>query len=473
MEIAKNNPLAADIREVLQKSKLVPTYELRCKIHSEKEDLFVIKLISLDIVKDYANKISDYIYLEVMMGLGDYSHRLYPNRANLEVSIKKIRLNNTSGKKEPDVIERFKAIFLDNENEPVTSSKLNTRQIEELNIHNVVNVKLQLMSRSVEPLRIKTCSGSYNNITQSKLLNSILSVESSKVLVDGKVSIDAVDVVEPDNKKIIEQVIIKSGTHVLDLPTYLQEKCMGVYNCGLGTYIQTYKNKKTWYVYPLYNVNLFDKSKSKIIFYVVPNVKYTGLDRSYCVDADIIKAIVSSEHTYTDSIDVNQMSDGSGFRMSDAKAFMKKPVDITEDGVVGNRGRLNYEAISSPRKDGLNYAKQSTNRISSNPFTEFSKLNAQSLARVDIKWENADSDLIYPGMPCKYVFVDSESKIVELKGIILFCHSFRGLRGTGVVNSDYTTKCDITILCESMKKVTDKPQKNKEQKFLNQSYGKF
>ena len=36
-----------------------------------------------------------------------------------------------------------------------------------------------------------------------------------------------------------------------------------------------------------------------------------------------------------------------------------------------------------------------------------------------LQWSFSNSELIYPGMPCSFIYEDNERDIVELKGMIL------------------------------------------------------
>jgi hypothetical protein len=239
-------------------------------------------------------------------------------------------------------------------------------------------------------------------------------------LIDGKPSIDAIDMVEPDNKAKIANVIIPSGTRLSSVPTLLQEQ-IGLYNRGIGTYFQLYREKKTWFVYTLYDKDRFDKVEYKLILYAVPQEKLPQLDRSYWEDDKVLKVAVTAQRLYTDSAEIEMMNRGNGFRMADANAFMKKPIEINEEAPKAKRTSLNHEAVTKERDDGLDYAPIEVGGPSANPYMVKSRVLMQSFAQLDLVWENADDELIYPGMPCKYVYL-SQGEVIEVKGQVLFAH---------------------------------------------------
>jgi len=456
--LIEKTPLWLDIRKVFSSGKKPINFEYRGMLHTEKEDIPILKIISIDIVRDYINNIGDHIHLEFKMPLGDYMTKLYPYRTNLEFSIKKIQLfetGSTTDIKEPISIERFKAVFLPNENQVPTASELEMHNEQTLNRSNILDVKLQLLNRSLEPIRIKTVSGVFRQTNHKQLLNSLIAGESNKILVDGKPAIDGVDVVEPDNISTIQNIVIKDGTHITELATHIQDKVGGIYRGGIGNYLQTYKSKKLWFVYPIYDITRFKNDRERAIIYSIPTEQYPVLDRTYSQEANIITILANGEKKYTDSADTDYMNHGSGFRMPNANSFMKKPVAITEQGSQSNRARLNYETIIASRQDGLNYAPM-VDSASSNPYKEYSKVIGRSLSRIDLVWQNGNPDLIYPGMPCKYIYLDRD-KIVELQGIIVFLHSYTAIQGQGINQNSYKTQCQLTILAEKANKASEIP----------------
>lgn len=449
-EIEKT-PLWADIRDVLATSNKPIKFEFRGMLHTEKEDYPVLKIYTIDLIRDYANNIGDVLHISFKMPLGEYMVHLYPFRTNLEFTIKRIQLQESDSNKEPDtpiIVERYKAVFLVDENPILTGSELERIDTASLNTVDIIDVKLQLLDRSLEPIRVKTVFGVYRNVTSEQMIHTLLAGESMKVQVDGKPAIDGIDIVEPDNKEVRKHVILPNGSLVIGIPTFMQEAMGGVYSSGIGNYLQKYNGKRLWFVYPLYNPMRFEKSKDdRAIVYAIPQDKFPNIDRTYKKDGKIVSILATAAKRYQDSADIDYMNKGSGFRMADARAFMKKPVKLTDEGPKGKRANLNYEVVAESREDGLNYAPFTSEGASSNPFRQFSRINARNVARIDFIWENCDYEMLYPGMPCKYIFLDDD-KPIELKGIIAFVQVLTELQGQGINGTVYRSKCNVTILAE-------------------------
>lgn len=462
----ESTPIWNDIKPIIFNDNPILTFNLKGQLHTEKEDISVLRIKSLDTIRDYVNSISDRMHIEFLMPLGDYIRRLYPYRAHLEFSIKRTTMvKDTSDS--PDIkssIERYKAVFLTKDNPGASGYELDVFDSSALDNAQLVTVKLQLLNRSLEPLRIKTVSKIFRNVTQEQVIHSLLGGESLRILVDGRPAIDGIDIVKPDNKQLNKHVVVPSGTTIATVPTYLQEEMLGVYNGGIGTYLQTYKDKKLWFVYPLYNYRRFDTAKTKVVFYLIPKTKYPNVEKTFIQVGSVIKILINNDVKYTDSADVDYMNNGVGFKNAHASSFMSKPVKITDKGPVLSRTNINNEVIGKDRKDGLNYAKLSDNPITDNPFIEYSKINSRNVSRVSIEWEHADISLIYPGMPCKFTYYGN-SKINELTGIIAFIHSYDRLLGTGVNSKQYRNATHITLLLNKKEVTPDLP--------TNKPYGDF
>ena len=460
----ESSPIWMDVNNIINTGAKPVKFEYRGQVHTEKQDFTVFKILSVDIVRDYGNNIGEHVQVKFKMPMGDYLAKLYPFRANLEMSLKRIQLTEGGDKRQPDakiLLRRYKAVFSTDKNPDLTGSQMEQYDTESANNLQLLDVTLDLFDRSLEVLRIKTVKpGGYNGVTVKRLISTIVAGESSNILIDGNPSVDGIDIVEPDNTDVLPSLVIKNNVHVTSFPTFLQESKCGVYSAGIGTFLQYFGNKHLWFVYPLFNTKRFDTTKgNKAVIFAIPPDKYPSLDRTYFQDGQILKIVATSTRTYSDSADVNLMNKGSGFRMPDARAYMAKPVELTPDGPKAVRTRLNHEVVVESRKDGLNYAPATTSTPSANPFVQYSKVLAAQVAKVDFIWENGDSELICPGMPCSYTYLDN-NKPITLKGTIQFTHTLYSLQGYGTTSNIYKNQIVVTMLLDEV---------TVEQKFANRA----
>ena len=449
----EDTALQADIKRVLESPGILPRYDFTGTLHTTANDHLVLKVVMIDVLRDYVNNIGDYTLIEIAIPLGVYIREIYPYRTNLEFTLNRkfIRESSTLQQKNTNnENERYKAIFLPTNPQP-TGGEYDQYGDRELNLVKIVEFKLQLLNRSLEALRIIEVSGIFKNVSMKDLIYTLMGETVSKVRIDGKQVIDGVDFVEPNNQIPVKQIILGNGLRLQDLPTHLQERSKGIYNGGIGTYFQPYRNKKYWFIYPLFDTGRFTKKGRKAIFYSIPSIRYLLLNRTYRDDQDVIYILVTGEKSYQDSAETEYMNSGVGFRMVDAGAVLKKPVELTEQGPVANPSRLNYRVANKSRTDGLNYVPPSQNEVSGNPFVNYSQVLMREGSKVDLIWHHSNMEIIYPGMPCQYVYLE-KGKIRKTDGVVLFCHHIFQMETKGLQCHSYITSSYITLFVKTLEK---------------------
>lgn len=451
----QDSPLWLDLEKIFGGKEPIPVYTYTGEVHTDTEDIKIDNLVSIDTKRDYVNNIGDEIRIKFQLSYADYIRKFYPKRDNLELTLVRKQLVSDGGaidESKPELRERFKAIFMPDQNFHANLHTAETVDDHTLNTRPPIDIQLQLLNRTLEPLRIKTFHGVFNDIEREKLIRAVLAGETAKVMIDGKPGIDAMDIVKPDNKEKIKQIIFPHWTSVLSLPTYIQERHTGMYNNGIGSYFQTYRNKRTWFIYPLYDMKRFSEPVYKLIVYAVNGQQFMGMDRTYRIEDKTLHISVTGERQYVDDGETSMMQLGSGFRQTKADDIMDMAFDIPPGkGPVGIRKKINTEAIIRERDDSLNYAPMSSREISNNIFAEASKVAVRNGARIDAVWHNSDPSLLYPGMPCKYVYM-TDKDIKEVNGVLLFNQSLatKGSDSKGVRQTDmvYTSNTVMTLFVE-------------------------
>jgi hypothetical protein len=427
-----------DIQDIVNQkdSKIKPTTVVSCILHckdydlTDKDNVYVTKL---NIISDYVNHISDYIEIEIKMLYGAYVEHVYPYLANFEVTL--IRdVHQQTDDSVQRTTQRYKAVYLQDRNHQIPN--VSTANFHDLNQLGFVNITLQLLDLTAEALRIKTVYGSFDpTITESgkdkrqntkpktipidSFIRCIISQEANNVLIHGNPSLDAIEIQKVDNVEPIERYVIPSGTKLLDLPIFLQKKSMGIYNDGCGAYIDTFNDKKTYFVYSLYSATKYKDSRYKTVIYIPMTSNYSNVRNTYLYQDKVLKIVALSNNKLSDKRDSEVMSEGIGFRATNAKSYMKKPVEITEKGPRFKRTGLVTEIIHEDRKDNLNYANVSlTGTVTYNLFEKTSEVLKNVGNYITVIWHNSNPLYIYPGMPVKINSEDNNGKLLEHMAVI-------------------------------------------------------
>ena len=454
-----DSPVWLDVKKIINSNSDKPRYTYLAKVHTEEEDISVVKLLNLSTIRDYISANTDYMYAEMKIPFGDYALKIYPFRDNLEISI---RLREVRGvneekysKEETDIIiYRYKAIF--GKSNKVPNSDVSKFSLETLNNSDVVTVNFQLTEVAAVPIMISRIYGNHKGKTPETLLREVLTRGTANIEIDGSPCLDSIDIYDVDNKEPIKHLVVKDGMHLVEFPRYLQESSNGVYIRGLGTYFQWYKKALRWFIYPTYDVTRFHKdTRPKLIIYSIPNNKYKSVDRTYIEDGDIISIVATAGYDYKDNNQSDELNKGSGFKMQGAKSLMGSPVKIKPDGdILGSRTNTTNEVVFQKRKDGLDYTRYLP--TTNNPFQVYSEVIHRSKAEIYVRWEYADPTLLYPGMSCKYVFYDGE-EIVEVHGNLAGCDISTVPVGQDLKETPYSTTASLKIFIEPIEKLRNKP----------------
>lgn len=427
----EQSQLYPDIADIVKAHtvKYSAAFTIETKLHTVDKDLDTtdgVILSGITIVRNYVEKISDYIEIQLSVHLGTYIYDIYKYLDNIEVTL--ITHKQKYKDKKPFITkERYKAVYLVEKNSAIPTQVNQSK--DDLNQNLPIVITLQLLDRSVETLRIKTTQGNFDtklnpknkDMSPKAFLKSIISEEANKILIENKPALDNISIEEPDQKDQLTSVTIPSYTRIVELPEYLQEKDIGVYNAGIGNYIQNfgtdhYTFKKTFFIYSLYDAKKYDKAEYKIIFYNPTSSSIALTDITYKNEDKVLKVIPYTMSKINDMKGSMTMSRGSGFRISNANSYMKKPVEMTEDGPKFKRDQLNTEVTYKDRQDNLNFAPNRS--VSANQLSLASEILKNSGSYITLEVGNLDPDFISPGAPCKIMYEDHENKVKEAFGVI-------------------------------------------------------
>jgi len=423
--------LKPDIADIL-KSYYPITYSssfvIEAKLHTELKDLTTgdgILLSSIYILRDYINNISDHIEAKLLVPLGTFLYDIYDHLDNIEVTLITEK-QLYQGKKPYKEKERYKAVYLLDKNLGIPNS-INQSKAD-LNNRPPITITLQLIDRSAETLRIKTTQGNFDRKLNGNgdmsifcFIKSIISEQANKILIENKPSLDMILIEPPDNKEDLKAITLPSYTRIIEIPDYLQTKNIGVYNAGIGSYIQKFgldhfTYKKIFYTYSLYDPQKYKNSEYKIIFYSPTTSSASITDITYKYKDKILKILPHDITNLDDNKESIVMSTGSGLRTSNANSYMKKPVIITVPGPIFSKTKLVTEMIFKHRKDNLQFAPNY--KTSTNHFDDTSDVLMKNGKYITIVCSNFDYDFIYPGAPCKILHENKNNEIREIYGVI-------------------------------------------------------
>lgn len=445
MEI-ENSALMREITEIISSGSKPVYHSWFAQFHIGTETFSALKVVSVDIIRDYEGSYADQVLLTAMVPAGTYAKRIYPARSNLDVTLIRVPLGEIGDNVnlEDQVSgERYTAILLD-KGDPVAEANGSVVPTEDtLNLSAMVQVQFQLIDKTIEQLRMISVGGIYRKVNVEDVLKTLMYGESQKLKVDGLKLPQGVDMVTANNQTVRDHILIPHGTQLTSLPEYVHKKCGGVYSAGIGYYLQD----DFWYIYPCYDSKRTTESVRNLTFINVPSNKFPGIERTYRTNGNNTVAIVTGQVKFSDNSDATQLNAGNGVRFSDANKFMGGFTATEGNKTFISRGTNNSEFLAVKRDNGQNNVQLSENPITSNPFAEYSKLSRRSGGFLSLVWENSLPNLIYPGMVVKIMYLDGD-EIKTTSGVILKVHHYVHFRGQGMMDTRYYNNSMISVFVQ-------------------------
>lgn len=412
----------------------------------DDDEIVPIKVQDVDIISNYHSNYTDVWMVTLSVLQGELDYQLFPNKDNLKITLfKRPVYEQGTGRKvgAPAYKKTFKAVLTTTQGAALENNDPQISSQNQANHQAMVDISIQCVDRAMEQMKYSLVGGTYLDNVPADVLRAILTQTTKVKSMPMSEKPKGVDMVEPDNTALRNTIVVRQGLPLIDLPDYIQQQCGGVYNSGLGYYY----SRGIWYVYPEFNVKLFDRARRRITILNVPNNKYPELERTYRQDGDNLVIISTGGVSYVDDSNERQLNSGNGVRFANAEGFIDGFVSLDGNKATTDRTGRNNEFKAFSRDDGINNAPVTGQRITGNPYAQKSLLAARNLARLMVTWENANETLITPGMGVKYRYV-ANGNVREVKGILASAQTHAQPQGTAINADRHRTSTVLTFFVD-------------------------
>ena len=430
------SPITEELIKISHSRQGLIKYAYSALIHIVEKDLAYqpIKVLGIDIERDYEHNLADVINCELAVSPGTWSDYIMPFVENLEISIIAEPVNFRA----PVTVSRYKAYCKTLVNFRKTDSRLQNVNTETIDRMDIVRVEFQLVPLLMEkllPLQIGT-NVVNSNVTDA--LTSLLMGEATKLQgLDNADMLKGVDMVKADNETVYDNIPIPHGIKLLDLPLYLQKNLYGVYKQGMGHYIQT----GMWYIYPKSRTKRNDDKTRFINIFISPKdfLKYT--ENTWTKEGNDLYIIAALEGDSKDiSTSANTLNKGNGIRV------LNPDLQTTDESVkvAGNKAIISRtnnvsEVILNESKNGVVNAPFILNQKDTNIYEQVSQVEARDGKLIGLVWHNSQADLVKPGSVVRVHYTDSNvNQQVMLEGVVIKAHHYIHATSASVVSTQYS-----------------------------------
>lgn len=459
-------PFRQEINKIVDEGQKLVHYRWEAFVVANKKKQFPLKVVSMDIVRNYKDNYGDEMFIDLAFGQGTFEHQIYPYRKDLQIYLTRIPIFEKEIKENPKerrLVQPFQAFLTDEVSEQLKS---NVRYIKDENHGNLVNfiiVRFNIVEKSLEQIRMKTIGGVFRQENTAQTVKYILTKISKHIEVDDEHKIVGVELTDDFSKEEQRQIVIPHGTRFSSVSEYIHEKSSGLYNTGLGYYLQgnsrlepdgTIKTGNWWWVYPLYDITLFDRAKRTLTIMNIPKEKLPGMERTWRKTPNQLIIIATGEVVHKDRTETAMVNEGNGVRYNDSRRMMDEFAYVENNIATALRKQNASEYIVDPRKNKLENIQHSGVVQTSNALIEYGKMAQRKGCYIQVTWEHSRPDELLPGMPLKFMYIQQRSKekggdvVREVKGILIGVHHYIAMDRPGFTSHRYVNRSMLTLFVD-------------------------
>lgn len=423
--IVKLTPLQNEIDAILLEGPK-PVQDLYSAIIiTPEERIQPLRLLSIDIERNYLEQFADEMIIELFMPKGAFLFDVVPFKEELLIELTREPLAEGHEELEGDEadveVREYRAFIQGEESQLVESDAERMQTRMDANHEPFYKVSFQLVSKAVEQLRIMQTGGIYRNEIPGDVVRYVLTHASDQLDLPEGEGIAGVDRVEWDNENTHPQIVIPHGTPLQDVADLIQTDWGGVYNTGIGCYLQD----QLWYLWPEFNTERFEEEERVVQIFNIPPELYPGIERTWRMDEYQLIILSTGETKHFDASQPRQLNEGNGARYSHTdplwagqNEYSKNVGESTKDNKFKiKRSEHNSEHVLKERKD-YNVVPIVNDRQSNNSFAQTSKIANRLGGFISVSWEYSKHDYIYPGMPARFFYL-KDDELKQADGVVV------------------------------------------------------
>ncbi|MCK9234982.1 MAG: hypothetical protein M0R77_01135 [Gammaproteobacteria bacterium] len=440
--------LKPDVDVVIQGADQIRLDRWNIKLTAAGKPVEVIKILNIDVQEYYENHYSEIRTIDIAMGLGQYTNILYPGREEIVVNLQCIEAmladlvdsGVISGYRDD---EFYTGVLEVTGNEVLEDSYRTLIDTSSLDISSLKLVRLQLTNKTDEQIRLIQVGGSYRNTDIATVLKTIITNAVKSLDLEANYIPKGIELVEPDNTTLYDQIIIPDGTKLVDLPGYLQ-KHYGVYSNGLAHYLRN----GIWHIFPTYDITRGGSAEYSLQVSIVPRQLYPELGRTYRKFGSSTLIISNGERHILENAIPKLANEGNGVKFFNTNFLLQdNTVKESPNKVVSNAAEQVNEYVAFENSNGINNLPVREMGLTANTYLVKSEISMRTGSYIMLEWRYSDPDLAIPGAIAKIRYEDNGS-IKEFEGVLVSAAHSIQLYGYGVTAMNYTTQSFITFFVQ-------------------------
>lgn len=446
MEIS-NSVLKSEINRLANS----PQYNITCQwelvVHADKKDIKPLFVNWIKVYSNYTTNFSDEIVICATFKAGDYDYDIFTNRDNLKVSLTKVVAETNAvvlmrSLNIENSTRKYRAKLLNVDNDTLSQNLPGAQHKQRLNDTQMREVKIQLIHPIADYLRKMSSGGVFSEARGVDIVRAFLGSLSRQAADSVGVIFKGVDIASGYAEEIKYNIVVPEHTPVPKIPKIINEEVGGIYPTGFWYYL----HNEHWYIYPKLDLQrYFSHTGLRLRVLNVPNGKLPNSPKTFMINDKLLTIFATGETKVADIAEIEQENKGNGTRFIDPVKLFNDYVSSENGKAITDAKKVATEVAIKPRKDNTNYTTMSNNPLTSRYNIEYSKLAARVGMLVLFTWENAAPELIYPGMPCSFVYMKDQNTPIELTGIVSSIEWYSKINSTDIKERTFSNMAAIQI----------------------------
>lgn len=422
-------------KETAKASK--PTnYQLYATVITPEIQIPAASVETLQCKSDFMQEHSDMFYIQILIQPGVYQKSVLPYKDNLIIEI--IHSQGLT-----QTLRRYRATPRGDTNAQQSAQTTSMVDVGINDQNQVVSVSFMLLEIGYDMLKNTQTSGCFLMANPSDVLHNKWVEEGNRLGLTGAESFKGVDIEEPiDNERIYRQIMVKQGVPLVSLGNYLQnEEGLGMYTRGLGSYYR----KGMWYIYPLCKSGRYGKVKHSLDIIKAPQDVLPTLNTTYFVNDTSVLIISTGSINIKDGTDKMRQNLGSGQQVISSDAVAGDTgTHYAKGRAITTRTDTASEYRTTMRSSGVDRTVLNSNPTN-NIFKEITSTAMRDTSILTLEWHNSDPDVIYPGAPVNFYYLQDDSSLTLREGTVVEIDTLYQPTKTGA-NVPFSRSSILTIL---------------------------
>lgn len=399
-----------EVAQVSASGGYIVKYAIKCELHTPTHNFGAIFVSDMSLLRDYMNKFSDVMSITATFSKATIIKEILPHAKNLEATVTLTPLANVPDYVKLDNVSinqfRCKAYLYENPQDLIKAN-LGTDTIgNTASADDIGYLQLQLVNPIQDALRTKTFGGVIRNCTGKDAIQAILTKYSQQSGIESRYTVDGVDFQSGYSEEVLEHILIPHLTPVIRVPKLIEELAGGIYPTGMNYYLQG----KFWHVWSPYDTTRYGKDTRSMTVINVPENKLAQIEKSFRVTPQQLIVLCTGKVDFKQIAEKNMLNNPAAVRFVDARKILG---GIGHTGgnrlVVSAAENINaFQDADMAAYNPNNFAPEAETRITDNYLLEYGKLAKKKGAFLQFAWEHSIDNLIYPGMPVRFIYMNGK-----------------------------------------------------------------